>query len=292
MDNVRWCRSVMHMMDRCLRQRMQWRRMVHILGESGGGDCLHVENSSGAFSHLLKQASPGWQSVALTEEAGKMHAFWGDGGSFMPASGTLPFDDKSFDVVVLNDVLDYYEKDVAIIKESHRILKPAGMLILFTGHAKPGLLWPLKNLLGVGCSDLGLNRQGYTEPELFAAMKDGFDVQHLRYYSGFFVEMVYALQLWSARKGGWLSVLYPTAHVTETPSETVLLKAARHTGIFRVFEEVARALDSLLFFLRGYRMMARARRRLWIPRKTPVLVDGRSIAEAAINTRIGTAAPF
>ncbi len=51
-------------------------------------------------------------------------------------------------------------------------------------------------------------------------------------------------------------------------------------------------LLSKLEFLPGHKLALKSRRRLWRPRTTPKLVDGRSIAEAAINTKIGTAAPF
>jgi hypothetical protein len=68
--------------------------------------------------------------------------------------------------------------------------------------------------------------------------------------------------------------------------------------MFRVYSAlyplfwVAAQLDYALFFTRGYYLIARARWRPWRPRRVPVLADGRSIAEAALGGRIGTAAPF
>jgi hypothetical protein len=56
---------------------------------------------------------------------------------------------------------------------------------------------------------------------------------------------------------------------------------------------LAQGLDMLLFLARGSCLVCRARRRsFWRPRKSPVLLDGRSIADATINTKIGTAGPF
>jgi hypothetical protein len=55
---------------------------------------------------------------------------------------------------------------------------------------------------------------------------------------------------------------------------------------------IAAQLDLLLFFTRGYHLVAIAQRKIWRPRRTPVLKDGRSIADATLNTRIGSAAPF
>ncbi|MEA2069008.1 MAG: hypothetical protein U9P12_07400, partial [Verrucomicrobiota bacterium] len=51
-------------------------------------------------------------------------------------------------------------------------------------------------------------------------------------------------------------------------------------------------LLSKLEFLPGHKLLVKSRRRHWRPRIQPKLIDGRSIAEAAINTKIGTAAPF
>ena len=45
-------------------------------------------------------------------------------------------------------------------------------------------------------------------------------------------------------------------------------------------------------FVPGHNLIAKTKRRVWRARRTPIFIDGRSIAEAALNTKIGTAAPF
>jgi formylglycine-generating enzyme len=50
--------------------------------------------------------------------------------------------------------------------------------------------------------------------------------------------------------------------------------------------------SSLLLLLTGAAFCVLPRRRQWLPRKVPKLADGRSIAEAALGGKIGTAAPF
>ena len=50
-------------------------------------------------------------------------------------------------------------------------------------------------------------------------------------------------------------------------------------------------LNAVFFFLPDHHMVLRAKRRMmWVPRVTPRLRDGRSIAEAALGSKIGTAA--
>ena len=45
-----------------------------------------------------------------------------------------PFNDKFFDVIVMNDVLEHIENETTAINEMERILKPGGQLIISTPH--------------------------------------------------------------------------------------------------------------------------------------------------------------
>ncbi|MGQ9663098.1 MAG: hypothetical protein ACUVWX_12290 [Kiritimatiellia bacterium] len=49
-----------------------------------------------------------------------------------------------------------------------------------------------------------------------------------------------------------------------------------------VLYTLAYQLDLLLFFTRGYYMVASAKRRAWRPRTAPVLSDGRSLSEVVL----------
>lgn len=99
-------------------------------------------------------------------------------------------------------------------------------------------------------------RPGYTEAQLFGILKDGFDVKESLTYGRIFSELASNLELNSTLNslGLWL--------------------------------------DKPLFFTRGYHLMALAKRRPWRPRRAPILSDGRSIAEAALQSKIGTAFEF
>jgi hypothetical protein len=50
-----------------------------------------------------------------------------------------------------------------------------------------------------------------------------------------------------------------------------------------LFSRLADQLDMLLFFTRGHRLVAVAKRRPWRSRTAPVLTDGRSISEAVLS---------
>jgi SAM-dependent methyltransferase len=54
----------------------------------------------------------------------------------------LGFRDGVFDVVVSQDTLEHVQDDTAFVREVHRVLKPAGVLILFTPQALLGTAVP------------------------------------------------------------------------------------------------------------------------------------------------------
>jgi hypothetical protein len=61
-------------------------------------------------------------------------------------------------------------------------------------------------------------------------------------------------------------------------------KIMRVYSLSAPFFLVAAQLDMLLFFTRGHRLIASAQRRAWLPRKTPILSDGRTISEAVLSS--------
>ena len=123
-------------------------------------------------------------------------------------------------------------------------------------------------------------------------MKDGFDTEEVLTWSRFFVEIVETKsQMFVALAGGGGDRL--SGQVGD--DERMLMSFRRILNIYSLFYPfglLAHLLDKLLIFHRGHRMAFRARRRPWKPRVTPTLTDGRSIADATINTKIGTAGPF
>ncbi len=205
----------------------------------------------------------------------------------------LPYKDGSFDRVLVLDHLEWVHDDYGFLADAHRVLKAAGLLYVDTEHHKRWTVWrPVRRLFGVEERQAERIREGYTERGLFDLLKDGFDLQETRTYSRFFVEGAETvLRLTMGAFSGTARSDGADQEEIEDP-ELLNRRIARIQSIAYPFFLLGAKLDWLLFYTHGYRLRALARRRLWKPRRTPVLRDGRTLADATLNTRIGTAAPF
>jgi len=276
---ARWCRRSM-----VLRSRRA--ALEALLGPTEGQTCLEI--GAGALGALLRRRGGAWFSADFGAAAvERLRRLYGESAGAIGEDGRLPFPEGHFDAAVVVDTLERRADDVALIEQVHRALKPAGRLVIETPFHKPSPLHPLRRLLGFTDARLGQVRPGYREAELYEVLKDGFDVQEVRVFSGFFAE---AFE-YSARRSAERRVRGPTAWTAEELDPREFARLMRIYGGFFPLAWTGALLDRVLPF-RGHRIALRAKRRLWIPRKTPILRDGRSIAEAALRTRIGTASPL
>lgn len=283
----------LRLFDRSAWQQVRLRRLQGMLGSPAGLSCLLL-GGDGPVHHRLREAGGNWQAAAVDERAAAACRRMLGADVPVVAEGKLPFADGAFDRVVITDALERVEGDAALIGECHRVLKDAGRLVVHVPHAKPwNLVRPVRRMLGVSEEGDGRVRPGYTPSQLFDVLKDGFDVEEVQHYSRFFAELAETLVQVGA------AYLYgpeedaPAAQGESGPEAIAQLERIwRYYGHVYPMAWLATKLDGVLFFTRGYHLVARARRRVWRPRRTPVLADGRSIAEATLKAKIGTAAPF
>ena len=285
----------LRLFSKSLAGQLKLRSIAALLGGSiEGRRGLDIGGHSGVFSQNLRRFGGTWRSLELdAKSAAACAALVGDGAQ-IGSDGKFPFEDASFDVVVAIDVLERVADESAFVAECHRVLKPKGWLIFTVPLVKSwGLLPPLRQMLGLTDERYGRLRPGYTEPQLFTLLKDGFDVQDAKTYSRFFVELVDTLGRFVVRQVNKdRSSADFAGMLADEQDFRKIEKAFRvYSFLYPVFW-LAAQLDGLLFFTRGYHLVARGKRRQWIPRRTPVLADGRSIAEEALGGKIGTAAPF
>ena len=271
-------------------QRVRLKQIISLLGPVDSQDCLDLVNDEVMSWHLRQSnALKGcrWNSIALhAGQLEELRLMVGERAQLI-GEASLPFEDKTFDAIVVSDYLEFLESDEAFVQECHRVLKASGRLIVTVPRKKSwSLLRGLQELVGLVDKKRNPLPEGYTESRLFDALKDGFDVQESRTYSRFFVELY---ELFCQLISG-----YPPPFAAATPEASVqhLQRALRFYAVLYPLFWVAWLLDFALFFMQGNNFIVRAKRRMWVPRRTPRLRDGRSIAEAALQSKIGTAAPF
>jgi SAM-dependent methyltransferase len=284
---------VLHWFEKSVTLQQSFRHMQALMGPVNDRDCLSVVGLDAVVSYQLTEHGGRWKCAGIVEDAGPvMDCLLGSVVKTL-RNGKLPYRDGTFDVVVLDHVLEFFDEDHAFVEECHRVLKPTGFLVVQTPLAKPwSLLGPFRRLVGLSVQAGGQFRPGYSESELFSVLKDGFDVEEVETWSRFFVEWLDTLAQFLAA----LSSAGPSASAGHVGDDVRQLHAFRRMlkiyTLLYPFAWLGLVLDKLLVGHRGHRLAVRARRRTWKPRRAPTLMDGRSIADATINTKIGTAGPL
>ncbi|MBN2301602.1 MAG: methyltransferase domain-containing protein [Lentisphaerae bacterium] len=262
----------LHLFKKCLPLRLKLHEIVRLVGKVLDSQvCLDIGLDNGMMSYQLRKLGGEWHTVVSSAElVDSIRAVVKDNVHDLK-NETLPFKQKVFDIIVVADILERLHSDEQFISECHRVLKHDGKIVIVASRVKSGsFINVLRSLLGLAPDKMGKVRRGYTESQLFNILKHGFDVDNMRSYTRFFVELVDTV----AR---FLDMRYRVEGMEKTE------KWHRMYSIAGFFYRIADQMDMLLFLTRGYKLVASAKRRAWHPRNAPVLVDGRSISEAVLS---------
>lgn len=256
-----------------LPMRMTLQEIVRGLNVRRTDRCMAIGRHAAMFAYHLRKLGGNWATVVASEEEAVLaRELVGDDVHILAEEVSLPFKDKTFDAVVVVDCLEKADRDEAFVEDCHRVLKNDGRLVVNVAHRKSmTLVNPLRRLLGGLRANGGTAGIGYSEPEMFGILKHGFDVSNMRTYMRFFVVLVDT---------------FVQAAVGHATSEEGLKRAARRYSIAAPFYWLGYQMDLFLFMTRGFSMICAAKRRAWLPRKTPVLSDGRSISEAVLSRAV------
>jgi SAM-dependent methyltransferase len=274
--------------DRSLRRRAKIDRTARLLGSTRNMQCLEISAGDGMLSIRLRAQGGSWKTAVATKVAAESVASSLSEAITIIDNGRLPFPDHAFDRLVIMDALKGFAEDYEFVRECHRVLKNDGWVVISETRRIPfSLVALMQRMLNVSPVSQGKRRNGYTVNELFQILKDGFDVPETIVYSNGLLETVATL-------GEGIQHM-----VTHGPYWLIGEKIAQGDLYgYRRLSSLAGFIYPLLWLLSkiellpGHRLLVKSRRRHWRPRLQPKLIDGRSIAEAAINTKIGTAAPF
>ncbi len=268
-------------------RRKRLARTLDLLDKVGGQDVLEISGDD-ALSVAMRHAGGGggaiWSSLAVSETQAELLAEAGVERIHLAELPQLPFPDAAFDAVVAGDMLEYVEKPAELMAELHRAMRPKTRLILHVRRKRRTLVALLRRLSGLVDPTRTMRHPGFTPTELFEVLRDGFDVQETTGYGRFFGEFAELLaELFAG--------VIPASGESAALTPRRLKRAAAVYAAFAPIFWLAGLLDGIFFFLPEHRVVLRAKRRMmWVPRVTPRLRDGRSIAEAALRSKIGTAA--
>ncbi len=280
---VRWQEKLF---QRSVRRQMRLRKLKELLGAVSNQHCLEICEGDGVISSQLRAEGGSWTTFVPSAEAQTSLNYFVKNNTQVLQNETIDAPDHSFDAVVVVDALERMRDDRAFIKECHRVLKTDGRLIISVarrgifGFMKPG--WKRK----------GLARSGYSSTEFFDVLKNGFDVPETISYSTCCVELPGLLCEGIANKLAGGAYNMPPADADTEAFYHYTKLYALGTLIYPLMWLLSKLEVVLLFIMPGQHLVAKTKRRVWSERRTPILIDGRSIAEAALNTKIGTAAAF
>jgi SAM-dependent methyltransferase len=259
-----------------------------MLGKTAGQDVLSYVADELVAAVVARDADPAgeavWTEVAESPARGAL--LGGLGFRHVRETGPdgeLGVDEASQDAAVLSCVLEYAVHPEEIMARVHRALRPKTRLVLHVRRRRASLVGLFRRWAGLADPARPPVRGGFTPAELFDAIKDGFDVQETWAYGKFFTEF-------TAMLAELFAGLVPETCEEASMRPSSLKRALWTYRIFTPFFWISAVLDAACFFLPSHHMVIRAKRRmLWVPRVTPRLRDGRSIAEAALGSKIGTA---
>jgi len=279
---VRWQEKLF---KRSIRRQVRLQKIKGFLGATSHQNILEITAGDPLLSSRLHAGGGAWTTLTLDSETATSFSWFIHSEVKVVDEAGIDALDHTYDVVLLTDVLERVRDDRSLIKACHRVLKPEGRLVIH----------------GMQKSFLGLDqwirpmraweRTGYTSHEFFDVLKDGFDVPETVAYSTYFFEFLGVIgeRIANTITGG--PYTQPGKDIRSEQFYQYRQLQFLVSSVFPLMWLLGK-IDSMLFFLPGRWVIAKTKRRVWRKRRTPILVDGRSIAEAALNTKIGTAAPF
>lgn len=241
-------------------KQAKWAALSGAAGDVRDRDALDLGTDNGVISFLFRERGGRWTSADLTDETVEAISRMTGERAVRLHDARLPFPDRSFDLVVMADLLEHVEDDRLLLAEVRRVLRPGGRAVLNLPHAKPfAILPPVRHALGLTDAWHGHLRPGYTRRSLARLLPPGLALVEARTYSRFFSHLLDTalnfvhLRKTKGRGSATAKGTVITGHSLDAGGASMLRKA------YPVMKAFA-GLDALLPFTRGYMLLATVER--------------------------------
>jgi ubiquinone/menaquinone biosynthesis C-methylase UbiE len=240
-------------------KQQKYNEITRMLGPTDHLCCLDIGADNGVLSFLLRQHGGMWKSADLDEQVVQLIRSLVETDVYQIDGRSVPFEDNSFDRVVIIDVLEHIHTDKEFIIELHRILKPGGILIINVPHIKNSLLRQFRLWLGQTDELHGHVRYGYTVDSLRQLLGDRYKIETHKTYSKFFSEFIdtlirQAVAVVKRRKNRHGQKGHVVTSEDLTANEAMF---KLYSLIYPIVWLISK-LDSLLFLTSGYMLIVKA----------------------------------
>lgn len=260
----------LRMFQKTLKKRLRLKELSRILGNiSKNNECLLVTcgDNNGAMNYYLREIGGNWSFVDLEKKSlDEMSLLLNQEVKYVNYDN-LPFNDKSFNVIVTIDCHEHLKDPETFTKEIHRIAKENGRVIITVpGGQKTKVANILKNAVGMTKEKYGHIREGFSVKELSGLMMNAkLNPIKKRTFSRFFTEMlelgINFLYVQVLAKKSKTKVDEGTiAPATEDQLKSVE-KTYKLYSLFYPFFKVISSFDYLLFFTKGYVVIVEGEKR-------------------------------
>lgn len=250
---------MLRLFDKSVLKKAKYAAIRRYLPPLDNRECLDIGADNGVISYLLREQGGRWCSADLDHDVVEAIRLMVGERVYRLDGGAMPFDDDTFDLVVVIDALEHLHDDAAFVRELARVTTDDAVLIVNVPHDKPrSPIRKIRLMLGLTDEKHGHVRPGYDLPALRRLLAPGFDIVEQHTYSRFFVELFDAAISFyfdRARKGS-----------SSTKGNVVTGEdLRRRAGQFRLFSLIypvvagLQMLDRLLFFTSGYSLIVKAR---------------------------------